>query len=738
MSELLVETALLLGVSLVLMLAFTRRAPARWPVYWFVGVAAVAGAVAATGRLLGAAPTSLIPDGVSIAVAIAVLGWLARHLQWPARLFLAALVLVSVVFMAILIRVTFTGSLPLLGLALSVVLLVLETCGILLSIAFTLEMAEALARDWSEPPKPESGAFQPRVCLQVPAYNEPPDLLIATLEALAALDYPNYMVQVVINNTDDPDLWQPVEATCEQLGERFQFINLPVCAGFKAGALNQATRLLPRGVELVGIVDADYIVQPNFLKACVPYFAEPEVAFVQTPQHYREWRDSSYLRGLFYAYSYFFDVTMVARSRANAIIFGGTMGLIRLSALRAVGGWAQWCVTEDAEASLRLLAQGWKSVYLHTAYGEGLMPLDFDGLRRQRFRWAFGGVQILRRHLGLLLRPGASKLTPAQRYHYLVGGVAWFGDAISVGLGAFLLLTAPFLAAGEPLLLRQLVGVVLILPVLLLVCGLLRLGWALKIATGAPWRDVPAAVLVMLALGWTVAIACARALTTAQIAFFRTPKLKTPSHLGRALRSTIVESTMATAFVLAAVATLARAARPLGLVVGILATWQALQWGSAPVASLLSQEVAVTPIRRLLRRSPQNTGERPWLWRARRLALAPVAAALLAVILIPALATSRADQKAVQREFGISPGQPIPALAAAPPLPTPRPSPTPSLGPTLTPTTSPGAKASGPSPRPSTAPAQTQPTPSPPPGQVLPSPRPTGVNLPHPTPTPHR
>ena len=111
------------------------------------------------------------------------------------------------------------------------------------------------------------------------------------------------MVQVVVNNTTDPSLWQPIEAACRVLGARFHFVNLPRCEGFKAGALNRATALLGEEVELVGIVDADYVVRPEFLTDCVPHFADPTVAFLQTPQHYREWSDSPYLRGLFYACS---------------------------------------------------------------------------------------------------------------------------------------------------------------------------------------------------------------------------------------------------------------------------------------------------------------------------------------------------------------------------------------------------------------------------------------------------
>src|SRR5205807_2398111 len=79
--------------------------------------------------------------------------------------------------------------------------------------------------------------------------------------------------------------------------------------GYKAGALNEATRRLPAHITILGIVDADYVVRPGFLKEMVGHFADDRVAFVQTPQNYRDWKDSGYLRGLFYSYRYFFDVT---------------------------------------------------------------------------------------------------------------------------------------------------------------------------------------------------------------------------------------------------------------------------------------------------------------------------------------------------------------------------------------------------------------------------------------------
>ena len=65
------------------------------------------------------------------------------------------------------------------------------------------------------------------------------------------------------------------------------------------------------------------------MRSTVGHFADPKVAFVQTPQNYRDWSDDQYLRGLYYSYQYFFEITMPARAHRNAIIFAGTMGLIR-------------------------------------------------------------------------------------------------------------------------------------------------------------------------------------------------------------------------------------------------------------------------------------------------------------------------------------------------------------------------------------------------------------------------
>ena len=251
--------------------------------------------------------------------------------------------------------------------------LILELAALSLATSYLFEIVDTLARRALLQHRGDPG-YLPKVAIQVPAYNEPMEVVTETLNSLAAIDYPNLIVQVVDNNTPDEANWRALEALCKKLGPRFQFMHLENWPGYKAGALNEANRRLPDDVELVGIVDSDYVVNADWPRAVVDHFSDERVAFVQTPQNYRDWDDDQYLRGLYRSYQYFFEISMPCRQNRNAIIFAGTMGLIRLSVLREIGGWNADIVTEDAEASLRMLALGYIGVYEPRPFGAGLMP----------------------------------------------------------------------------------------------------------------------------------------------------------------------------------------------------------------------------------------------------------------------------------------------------------------------------------------------------------------------------
>jgi hypothetical protein len=92
------------------------------------------------------------------------------------------------------------------------------------------------------------------------------------------------------------------------------------------------------------------------------------------------------------------------------------MGLIRQSALEDVGGWAEWCITEDAELSLRLLRNGWSGLHVDRSFGAGVMLLTFEALKGQRFRWCLGGIQILRLALAADAARCANGSEPYERW----------------------------------------------------------------------------------------------------------------------------------------------------------------------------------------------------------------------------------------------------------------------------------------------------------------------------------
>jgi len=91
-------------------------------------------------------------------------------------------------------------------------------------------------------------------------------MLKHTLDAIARLDYPNLECIIIINNTPDPAMWLPIEEHCRTLGERFKFVRADDVVGFKAGALRLAIVHTAADAEIIGILDADYVVHQDWLK----------------------------------------------------------------------------------------------------------------------------------------------------------------------------------------------------------------------------------------------------------------------------------------------------------------------------------------------------------------------------------------------------------------------------------------------------------------------------------------
>ena len=155
------------------------------------------------------------------------------------------------------------------------------------------------------------------------------------------------------------------------LGERFKFVRADNLEGFKAGALRLALVHTAADAEVIGMIDADYVVHPDWLKDLVPLFARSRrsawcrrrriiATATAAPMHHA-------MNG---EYAGFFDIGMVQRNEVNAIVVHGTMCLIRRSALEAAGGWSSDTICEDTDLGLTMLELG----YARALHQQALRP----------------------------------------------------------------------------------------------------------------------------------------------------------------------------------------------------------------------------------------------------------------------------------------------------------------------------------------------------------------------------
>jgi cellulose synthase/poly-beta-1,6-N-acetylglucosamine synthase-like glycosyltransferase len=565
-----------------------------------VGVLLAAAVVFAAGRIAvwiwGSSGAFLAAQILVFAVTVSVV--LARPVWNPVgQVFFGGYVAAALAYLAFAGGVTFAGGLsPIASLA-SAALLVLEATALFLTASFAFETCDVICRTRHSRdfPEPDPG-YLPLVSLQIPAYNEPPEMLIETIKTAEAIDYPNFEIVVIDNNTEDPETWRPVEEYCRDR-PNVTFAHVDGLDGYKSGALNLAMRELtdPRA-EIIGILDSDYLVDPRWLRETVGYFADESVAFVQTPQDYREWKGNPYFTACYDAYRYFFTTSMPSRNERNSIIFAGTMGLLRRSAIESLGGWDEWTITEDAEASLRMLRAGWSGMFVARSFGRGIMPLTFSALKSQRYRWCFGGMQILRKHWRTLMpwdRSPANRLSTAQRLDYLVSGLQWLNDLVYLCFAIVLLVIGGFLIAGSHVPIRPFVGPTILLPVMLLASGLIRAIWALHVRERISYRRSFLAFLNWLSLSLTVARACAEGLVRREGAFLRTPKTGRAHRLRAALVAARGETLAALALLGVGVGLLAHSHAT--AFVTALVLWQALLYLSAPMMSWLNQRAELTP-----------------------------------------------------------------------------------------------------------------------------------------------
>lgn len=276
-------------------------------------------------------------------------------------------------------------------------------------------------------PPPIDSDSDRRVVLMIPTYNEPIEVIAPTIAAACRIE-PAHATWV-LDDGDRP--W--VAELCAELGARY--ITRPVHDHAKAGNMNHALALLEAedAGDVIAVVDCDHVPLPTFLTATLGWFDDERVALVQGPQAFYNagaFDDDGFSgeQGLF------FNVLMPSRQASGVGPFWcGSTSLLRVSALREVGGVATETITEDMHTTIKLQRLGWRTAYHHQTLAVGLAPATPEQYLLQRRRWGMGAMQILVHE-----RLWAAKRWLSWRnfYEYLAGTLWWLEGLATVAVFA--------------------------------------------------------------------------------------------------------------------------------------------------------------------------------------------------------------------------------------------------------------------------------------------------------------
>ncbi|MFN8163417.1 MAG: glycosyltransferase [Solirubrobacterales bacterium] len=273
----------------------------------------------------------------------------------------------------------------------------------------------------SRPPTTPGRSVDVYVC----TYDEPVEVVMATLAGCRALNYPH--TTWLLDDGRRPEM----EEIAKLAGAHY--LTRPDNSHAKAGNLNAA---LPRTTgDLVLVLDADHVPMPDALDALVGYFDDERMAVVQTPHDFFN-HDSvqHYVVGR-HEQSLFYRVVCPGKDRHGAAYWCGSAALINRHALLEVGGVATETIAEDFHTTIRLLRNGWHSRYHDEVLVQGLAPHDLDGYLLQRDRWARGNLAVFTLPESPLR---ASTLTPLQRLSYFASLLAYLAPPMRLLLLATL------------------------------------------------------------------------------------------------------------------------------------------------------------------------------------------------------------------------------------------------------------------------------------------------------------
>lgn len=240
----------------------------------------------------------------------------------------------------------------------------------------------------------------PSVLVQLPVYNEPPEVVEALIRSVAALDWPRDRLHLQLLDDSSPmqrDVGEALVSRLRGWGFRADHRVRDARDGYKAGAL--AAGLRASDAPFVAILDADFRPPADWLARTLPFLAaDPAAGFIQSRCEFAN-ADTNWLTR---AQSLLFDSHFVmeqeVRARAGMLFqFNGTGGIWRRQAIEDAGGWTGDCLCEDLDLTIRAALAGWHGLFSMEPPVSGLVPDRMRHWRVQQRRWASGFAQIARK-----------------------------------------------------------------------------------------------------------------------------------------------------------------------------------------------------------------------------------------------------------------------------------------------------------------------------------------------------
>lgn len=268
-------------------------------------------------------------------------------------------------------------------------------------------------------------AQYPSVDVYLPICREPVALLANTWMAVTRMAdaYKGAIRPYVLDDGDDPG--------ARQLAQSFGFAYIvrPNRGEFnKAGNLRYA--FTQTSGDLFLVLDADFAPRADFLAETLPYFDDPQVGIVQTPQFFRTSADQTWVeRGSGAMQEVFFRVIQVTRNQYGASMCVGSNVIYRRRTLEYVGGIAEVSYAEDVHTGLDAIRSGARLVFIPVVLAAGTCPDNINAYARQQYRWSAGTLSV-----GFTRRLWDAPVTTRTKLAYFSGSIFNIIAAASVAV----------------------------------------------------------------------------------------------------------------------------------------------------------------------------------------------------------------------------------------------------------------------------------------------------------------